>query len=313
LVVKNGDGDYMYNPASCSLYVRPSDKAFYLSYGGVPTALYLGQYNDLRDLKNNPFATYEDAFSYLTKVVFKTTGDVFLQDATTNIIDYYVPIPKEILELSQTPIVGSYIVDVVDASNVIVGDYIVIKYGLRAYQAQVLSINVNELTMDTPIDCSCSLDAIIESRTINLAVDGSVSPVVADFAPPPGAVVDINVIGFFMLDEDDMDDGTFGGIPELTKGVVLRKRLDSSGYITIFNAKTNGDLSKRAVMNYTDKAPAGQYGLRASKYMNGQGGNGVAIRLDGGKDESLQLIIQDDLTGLISFTAVARGHIVDQI
>ncbi len=238
-------------------------------------------------------------------------GDVYIQDQTSNIIDYYIPISKEVLELAVVTTIDSYTIELVDATNVIVGDYIIIKKGTRAYQAGVLSINGNVLTMDTPVDFNFDIDAIVESRIINLAVDGSINRVLAEFIPPPNAVVDINVLTLCITDSTDMDDSRFGGIPALTRGIVVRKARNASGYISIFNAKTNGDLSHRMVLEYSDKAPSGFFGLRASKYINGQEGNGVSIRLDGNLDERLQIIIQDDLTGLDSFKMTVRGHIVE--
>lgn len=38
---------------------------------------------------------------------------------------------------------------------------------------------------------------------------------------------------------------------------------------------------------------------------------GVAIRLNGDKNEQLELIIQDDLSGLFAFTALCRGHVLE--
>jgi hypothetical protein len=239
-------------------------------------------------------------------------ADVYLQDGTSNIIDYYMPIPKETLELAVVPTIGAYDIELVDASNVLVGDFIVIKEGIRAYQAKVLSKATNTLTMDTPVDYSFSTDAITESRTINLNVDGSTTAIVGDFKPPPGAVLDVNVVTILITDGTEMDDAKFGGIPALTRGIVLRKAQNGNGYISIFNAKTNGQLSHRMKLEYSSKAPAGVYGLRATKYINGQEGNGVAVRLDGDKGESLQILIQDNLTELTTFNMVIRGHIVEK-
>ena len=56
--------------------------------------------------------------------------------------------------------------------------------------------------------------------------------------------------------------------------------------------------------------PSGEYGFRTRRTFGGQNKNGVVIRLDG-EDDSFQLIVQDDLTGLTFMEAVAQGHVVD--
>ncbi len=237
-------------------------------------------------------------------------GDVFMQDQTSPIVDYYFPIPEYDLQLAEDAVLESRELVVTDASNLTIGDYIVIKEEYRSYQAEIIGISTNTLTMDIPVEYEFSTDSIIESRSIYLNVDGSVTPVIASIKPPEGTQIDINMISMGMLDSKDMDDAIFGGITELTRGIVLRKHCPAE-IRNIFNAKTNGQLALRTRLEYTSKAPAGFYGLRASKYMNGPEGNGVAVRLNGNNQESLKLIIQDDLTTMENFTATVRGHIVE--
>lgn len=312
LYILSDDGqEYMFNHSGARVFVA-TDKMFYISYDGIASSLRLGRYTDITDYAGDSFASHEDCVEYLSREVFMSELDVFLQDQTSNIIDYYIPIPKNVFTLAAIPVIGSYNISLVDATNVIVGDFMVIKEGIRAYQAQVLGKAVNVLTMDTPVDYDFTVNAIVESRIINLNVDGSITAVVADFKPPVGAILDINVINISMTSTSPMDDGLFGSLPALTRGLVFRKAQNGNGFISIFNTKTNGQLSQRMKLEYSTKAPSGVYGLRASKYMNGQEGNGVSLRLDGNKGESMQVLIQDNLTGLQTFQMTARGHIVER-
>ena len=106
-----------------------------------------------------------------------------------------------------------------------------------------------------------------------------------------------------------MDSGKFGGIAAITKGIVIRRK--NSVYFNTINAKTNGELDlKGFVVKYDPKAPSGVYGMTATKTYNSQQGAGCAILVDGDKNEELQIIIQDNLTGLTSFRAIAIGHFV---
>jgi hypothetical protein len=64
-------------------------------------------------------------------------------------------------------------------------------------------------------------------------------------------------------------------------------------------------------LTYSDKAPAGFYGMRVRRSFNGPDKNDVVIELEKDTSDELQLIIQDNLTGLTSFKIVAQGHRVD--
>jgi len=105
-----------------------------------------------------------------------------------------------------------------------------------------------------------------------------------------------------------MDDSKFGDIAGgLTNGVLLRQ---NNGEINnIWNVKTNGEFGLLAYDTaYTDKAPAGSEGFRFRNTYAGQSKHGVTLRLQPG--ETLEILIQDDLSGLEVFNVMAQGHIV---
>ena len=97
------------------------------------------------------------------------------------------------------------------------------------------------------------------------------------------------------------------------KGLVIED-IDPEGKIQyaseIWNAKTNGELALICASDfyYTDKAPAGQNGARFRNTFSGQDKHGVTIRLAPG--ETLELVVQDDLTLLSVFNMMAQGHFV---
>lgn len=241
--------------------------------------------------------------------------DVYIQDQTTDIVDYYLCRQLSTLALSAATAIDSYTLSVVSGATVTNGTYVCIQEDGRAFQARVLSGGgTNTLTLDTPLDYPFTTNAIIANREPNLNVNGSVTPVLASLAPAPGVKWDITRIILNITDDAEPDDGKFGGIasPGLTKGIVLRK---SNGiHHTIFNAKTNGDLRERAYdVAYSDRANpvTGQYGVSMRRSFGGQDKNGVVIRLDGDKGDALEILIQDDLTSLSSFRIVAQGHVVE--
>lgn len=167
------------------------------------------------------------------------------------------------------------------------------------------------ITMDTPVDRELQITSAVAGTTVNMAVDGSSTTQIFQIGPVgvgSNQVIDITRILGHILDSTAMDDGKFGGISALTNGVVLRK---NDGVITnIWNVKTNADLALICYnFNYSDKAPGGQYGANFRNTYAGQGAHGVVLELL--PTEYLEILIQDDLTGLDEFTMMAQGHFKD--
>lgn len=242
---------------------------------------------------------------------------VYTADQTTEIVD--LRLSKGIDSFT---LVGSYNID--DTQIVItcatppqVGDLVCLKEIDAFYQGEIVAVagtNPYTIDLDTPLDYDFTPAGSCTLRDDNMAVDGSITP--QEFVLSPvnlrvGHKWDITRILFTIVDEAQMDDGLFGGIPALTKGVVLRHKNHTTK--NIFNVKTNGDFALRTYdAVYSPKAPAGQYGFRVRRTFAGHEKNGVAIRLESLATNSdlVEIIIQDDLTDLTSFRAVMQGHVV---
>jgi len=52
------------------------------------------------------------------------------------------------------------------------------------------------------------------------------------------------------------------------------------------------------------------YGFSYRRTFGGQDKNGVVVRLHGGTQDKLEIINQDDLTGLNKLAHVSQGHVV---
>ena len=166
----------------------------------------------------------------------------------------------------------------------------------------------NVVAVDSPIDQTLPVTSAVAGVTTNMAVDGSSTTQVFQIGPVGAgstSVVDITRIMGHLLDSTAMDDGKFGGISALTNGVVLRK---NDGVMkNLWNVKTNADLELICFdFNYSDKAPGGQFGANFRNTFGGQGAHGVVLELLPG--EYLEVLIQDDLTGLDEFRMMAQGH-----
>lgn len=211
---------------------------------------------------------------------------------------------------------NDYDIELVDATGLNVGDTIGLfqnSSNPASYFGVILSIASNTLTMDTPIDnlFDTDLSPVLFEVACNANADGSVSPVIFKMANDANQAIDITRILIHITDEIAMDDSKFGGLTALTRGVVLRKKKADGSYTNYWNraVKTNGELGLVAFdKEYDPKAPAGVYGLRARYTMGGQSKHGVVIRLS--INEELQLVVQDDLTGLLTFEIMAEGHFV---
>jgi hypothetical protein len=174
--------------------------------------------------------------------------------------------------------------------------------------AAVINVVGDAITLDRPIDevfeVATTLGRIVSSE---MAVDGSVTEQV--FTVRAGTdPVDITRLILTMLDDNAMDDSRFGGGSALARGVLLR--VYDGRKQTIFNFKSNQDIKQFCFdVAYSDKAASGQHGLSARMSFGGQSKHGVTLRLSG--DDVLQIIVQDDLTGLVSLKVVAEGHSID--
>jgi len=239
--------------------------------------------------------------------------DVNIQDQTTTVVDLYMFHQISTFEISAPVDIDDLTVSVVSTTGMVAGHVLCFQEGTNFFQAIILEINSLVLTIDTPFDFAFSTAGGCSFGNRNMNVDGSVTPVIFRVGPgnlDDGQEWDIVRILFSMVDEAEMDDGLFGGIAALPKGLVLRQVNGHSK--NIFNVKTNGEFALRNYdASYADNAKKGFYGFRSRRTFGGQSKNGVVLRLEATTNDQLQIIIQDDLTDLVTFYSVVQGHVVD--
>ena len=127
-----------------------------------------------------------------------------------------------------------------------------------------------------------------------------------------GSPITIDITRLLMQCQTDsaVDLSTFGDIAGgLTRGIVIRR---NNGFVNnVFNAKTNGELANLAYdwSPLTSSNPAfGVDGFVWRYTFAGQEKHGVAVRLAPG--DSLQLLIQGDLSTIDLLRIIGAGHIV---
>ena len=250
------------------------------------------------------------------ELVLEANGSmpVTLQDQTTPPV--ILPLSRLIAEdeTAVETVEDAYTITLADSTGFIAGNLVFIANVPQneiMFCEQVGAPAGNVITIDRPIDYAFPVGSYVSTNSTNMAVDGSITPVI--FSLRPGTVdvpltVDVTRVMIGMHTSTAVDLSKFGDLAALTYGVTLR-RVDGVKS-NIFNIKSNGELASIAYdIRFYDaqNANQGQHGLISRLTFAGQNKMGVAIRI--GPDEDLQLIIHDDLTGLLNFTIVAEGSI----
>jgi hypothetical protein len=224
---------------------------------------------------------------------------------------FYQPLGFSALNTSASK--GSYELDLIDSFGFLSGDVVIVEIENEVvfFARQIGSPVGNVITLDTPLDRDFDeSETSIYTATDNMNVDGSAFPESFQIGLVSGTdelTFDITRLMGYIQDGTAMDDSKFGGIPALTNGILLR--IVGLTTTTIWNLKSNADISLLCYdISYTDKAPAGSYGLKFRNSFAGREKHGVTIRLSPG--EYLEILIQDDLTDLEKFNIMAQGHVV---
>lgn len=188
-----------------------------------------------------------------------------------------------------------------------VGNHIAISEGASdelSYPV-IKAIATNLLTLNRPLDNSYTTAAVVEIVDPDLNVSGSLAtPVIAKIKPNAGELLIVYRVLVHMLDSTEMDDAKFGGMTEIANGLILRAKVGGV-FRTGAHMSTNGDIASHAFdVEYAAKAPAGKFGLRGRWTF---AKSGFAIYLNGDDEDELQMLIQDDLTGLDGHHWDAQG------
>ena len=215
--------------------------------------------------------------------------------------------------LAETTVPNTKTIVLEDATGLTVGDAIGVfqdSVNPGFYFARINSISTNTLTLNIPIP----LDFHPETATLfelnnNMAVDGSSTAQVFTLSNNSEVDVDItrSIIKIITDTEGDLDD--FGDLATLTNGIVMRHAKADGTYENILTARNNSEIALHAYdyTTYDATNPSqGVYGSLTRFSFAGQEKLGVAIRLK--KNERLEMVIQDNLSGLIDFKVMVQGH-----
>lgn len=237
---------------------------------------------------------------------------VNIQDQHTKAFDVFFS-----QTISSTPtlaldaVINDYLIVCSVGHGILAGEQLVISDSVsnRVFIGDVLGVSVNNISLDTPLNFSfpTATTSIVRS-TKEMDVDGSVTRQTFAVYPPVDIDIDITRIMFKLISNDLPEMDMFGDIAGgLTRGVVLRSVNGEN--INYWNVKTNGELVNLMYdVKEFEAAKHGVNGLGGRLTYAGPSKHGVTIRL--GQGETLEAIIQDDLTSLVSFRMIACGHLV---
>jgi hypothetical protein len=174
---------------------------------------------------------------------------------------------------------------------------------------QIVDITGNVLTLDRYLDEAHEIGDAVERAEMDMAdVVGSITtPIEYYIGPPDGEVWHINRILFEMTHSTAGDLGLFGNLAALTNGVIMRVRRNGQ-YRTLTNWKANADLKSDMfdVDFDTRSSGGGTFGTSGRWTFDRLG---ATVELTGGTNDRIEVYIQDDITGLLTFTMKGQGHL----
>lgn len=253
-------------------------------------------------------------YSFDGRVTLEPNGSVpvTLQDQHTDTFSFYVINEEGTFTLNGTATINTRSFNADPGHGIAIGDMIELYEDAKFFQALVTAVVGDAITVDSPLDFAFTDSANGRRGKHNMNVDGSGAPVVFRITPEAlenGHSWDVVRINMTITDGTSMDDSTFGGIGALTNGVVCRKK--DGNYHNQFNIKSNEDWATEAFdAVYADRKPSGFFGYRARRTWGGQTKAGVVIRLSATDNEQFEILIQDDLQGLVSFYIKVQGSVV---
>ena len=243
------------------------------------------------------------------------TQDVLVRDQTSllKIIPFKKAEATTTLTIDTIP--NENIITVASAAGFSVGDSLTIysRTSVGSYIGYILDIVGTTITLDTPMDVVYPFDtSVVAVGTDNMNVDGSSTSQTFSLRPalPVECTcnIDITRIIFILETVTTPTFPEFGDIVSLARGIVIRKK--DGVYQNLMNIKSNADLAKIGFdMELLSATGVGVNGVKARITFAGQDKMGVAVRI--GATEDLEMIIQDNLTGITSFKVIAEGHIVE--
>ena len=287
---------------------------------GVPVGLLFDEGNDVTVMQRGT----ANGDGKVT-IVDETTGvpldiqldgsiDVNVQDQASRAFDiFFAQDVGSPTTLTIDAVQDAYTVSVTTGHGLIAGDTIVMADPTieKGYTGIVVSVaGDNTVNLDMPLNVAfTAAGTIVQERTHNLNVDGSVTRQSFKVGSPLTGTLDITRIMFQITTTDAATFDLFGDQTALAGGVLLRI-VKNGDRTNLWNLKTNGEMAGLMydVEFFSAAHPLALNGLAGRLTYGGQAKHGVVLRISGG--EYLEIVVQDNLAALLSFHIIACGHLV---
>lgn len=163
-------------------------------------------------------------------------------------------------------------------------------------------------TLDRRLDVAHVIGDAITKSIVDMSTTAGTIAAPQEYwvGPVAGEVWHLERILFELTHGTAGDLGLFGNLPALTNGVVLRvKRNGEYGTLTNWKQNSNIKVDMFDVQFDPRSGGGGSYGTTGRGTFKN---TGAVLKLDGDTNDRLEVYIQDDITGLDSFTMKAQGH-----
>lgn len=172
----------------------------------------------------------------------------------------------------------------------------------------IVSIATDVLTLDRRLDYAHAIGATVEVTHLDLTseVGTLAAPISYKLIPPVDTIWDVTRLILSMAHGTSGDLGLFGNLPALTNGVVIRVYV-SGQYGTFTNWKTNQDI-KDDVFDVEFDSRSGGGGTAGTTVRGTFTKLGAILELDGSEGDFLEILVQDDLTGLTPLRIKGQGY-----
>lgn len=239
------------------------------------------------------------------------SGAINVHDADVHhfpVNEYFFRLTGVSSTLSVAAVSGDTQITLTSAASFAIGDELQIADGdYEIVFPTITAIAGNLVTLDRPLDFAHAIGTTVAVVTSNMNANGTLgAPVSFKLYPPVGQTWHILRIIFTITHATAGDLGLFGNLLPLTHGVVLRAYIGGQNY-TYTNWKTNED-KKTDMFDVEFDVRSGGGGTFGTSGRGTFKRVGVAVKLDGTAGDYLEVLIQDNLSTLVTYKIKGQGH-----
>lgn len=261
--------------------------------------------------------------TYTTKFSGKRSVEVNNPVPGSPVINHFLYQEKSDVVILSNPVKGSNLIDLQAGHGFVAPtapnrEYLNIHYndtnipgfiGTRFSQHALVSVNVNQIKIIPPLpyDFVSGKEESTKRVNVNMAVNGSGTPVKFISYPPNGQTWSIYRFIVDMILGTAGDDGKFGNLTQLANGTYYG--VESTEYTDYHSAIFNNGDYRAIAFNlvYPDRSGGGgDFGMGVRKTFSR---TGSIENIEGGVQEFVKYI-QDDLTGLGRYRFKIGGMII---